>query len=60
MMQQYSHDREVIKDFIRFLSDEHKYCIVQFPDEFAANSYVNYKFINVSQLLDQFIEERSA
>lgn len=59
MTKQYSHDREVIKDFIRFLSDEHKACIVQFPDEFAASQYVNYKFINVSELLEEFLEGRN-
>jgi hypothetical protein len=58
MTKQYSHDREVIKDFIRYISDEHKCCIVQFPDEFAAAQYVNYKFVNVSELLDEFIKER--
>lgn len=58
MTKPYSYDREVIKDFVRFLSDEHKCCVVQFPDEFAANSYVNYKFINVSELLEEFLEGR--
>jgi hypothetical protein len=55
---QYSHNREVIKDFIRFLSDEHKCAVVCFPDEFAANSYVNYRFVNVSELVVEFIEGR--
>lgn len=58
MTKQYSHDREVIKDFIRFLSDEHKCAIVSFPDEFAASQYVNYKFINVSDILEEFLEDR--
>jgi hypothetical protein len=58
MTREYSHDREVIKDFIRFLSDQHKACVIQFPDEFAANSYVNYRFINVSEILEEFIEWR--
>jgi len=58
MTKEYSHDREVIKDFIRFLSDEHKCAVVAFPDEFAANSYVNYKFVNVSDILEEFLEGR--
>lgn len=58
MTTQYCTDKQLIKDFIRYISDEHKCCIVQFPDEFAANSYVNYRFVNVCDLLDQFIEER--
>lgn len=60
MTKEYSHDREVIKDFIRFLSDEHKACVVSFPDEFAANSYVSYRFVNVSHILEEFIEGRKA
>jgi hypothetical protein len=58
MTKQYSHDREVIKDFIRWASDEHKCAVVCFPDEFAASAYVNYKFINVSEILEEFIEGR--
>lgn len=58
MTKQYSHDRELIKDFIRWISDEHKACVVQFPDEFAAGAYVNYKFVNVGELVNEFIEER--
>jgi hypothetical protein len=56
MTKEYSHDREVIKDFIHFLSDEHKSCVVQFPDEFAASQYVNYRFVNVSDILEEFLE----
>jgi len=58
MTKEYSHDREVIKDFIRFLSDEHKACVVQFPYEFAASQYVNYRFVNVSDILEEFIKGR--
>lgn len=54
---EYSPEKQLIKDFIHYISDSHKCCVVQFPDEFAANSYVNYKFVNVSELLGQFIEE---
>lgn len=55
---EYCPEKQLIKDFIRFLSDEHKCCVVQFPDEFAAAQYVNYKFVNISELLDEFIKER--
>lgn len=58
MTKQHSHDREVIKDFIRWASDTHKCAMVSFPDEFAASAYVNYKFINVSEILDEFLEVR--
>lgn len=54
----YSPEKQLIKDFIRWASDTHKCCVVQFPDEFAANSYVNYKFVNVTEMLDEFIEQR--
>lgn len=53
-----SPDKQLIKDFIRYISDNHKCAIVSFPDEFAANSYVNYKFVNVSEILEEFIKER--
>ena len=59
MTKEYSHDREVIKDFIRFLSDEHKCAVVCFADEFAAHQYVNYRFVNVSELVEEFIEGRN-
>ena len=59
MSKEYSHDRETIKEFIRFLSDEHKCCVVQFADEFAANSYVNYRFVNVSNILEEFLEGKT-
>lgn len=55
---EYSPEKQLIKDFIQYISDNHKCCIVQFPDEFAANSYVNYKFIDTCKLLDEFIQER--
>ena len=58
MSKEYSPEKQLIKDFIHYISDEHRCAIVSFPDEFAANSYVNYKFINVTELLDQFLEER--
>lgn len=55
MTTEYSPDRQLIKDFIRYISDEHKACIVQFPDEFASAQYVNYKFINVGDLIEEFV-----
>lgn len=55
MTSDYSNDKQLIKDFIRWASDTHKCSIVSFPDEFAASQYVNYKFINVGQ----FIEEKN-
>lgn len=58
MTKQYSHDRELIKDFIRYISDEHKCAVVSFADEFAASAYVNYKFVNVGNLIDEFIQEK--
>lgn len=58
MPQGYSDDRELIKDFIKWASDQHKCALVQFPDEFAASQYVNYRFVNVSELMEEFIEGR--
>ena len=58
MIIKHSHDREVIKDFIRWISDEHTCALVQFPDEFAASAYVNYRFVNVSDILEEFLEGR--
>lgn len=57
MTTEYSADKQLIKDFIRYISDEHKACIVQFPDEFAAHAYVNYKFVNVGELIEEFIND---
>lgn len=58
MTTEYSYDKQLIKDFIRYISDQHKAAIVQFLDEFAASAYVNYRFVNVGNLIDQFIEEK--
>ena len=55
---EYCPEKQLIKDFIHYISDEHKCAVVQFPDEFAAHQYVNYKFINVSELLDEFIKKK--
>lgn len=57
MNTEYSSEKQLIKDFIRYISDEHKACVVQFPDEFAASAYVNYKFVNVGELIEEFIND---
>lgn len=57
-MQQYNYDKELVKDFLRWASDTHKCALVEFPDEFAASQYVSYRFVNVGNLIDQFIEEK--
>lgn len=60
MTTEYNYDEQLIKDFIRWASDERKCAIVQFPDEFAASAYINYRFVNTCDLLNEFIEERSS
>lgn len=59
MTTEYSPEKQLIKDFIRYISDNHKCAIVEFPDEFAASQYVNYKFINNGQLIEEFIQGRN-
>jgi hypothetical protein len=56
----YNYDEHLIKDFIRYISDKHKCGVVCFPDEFAAHQYVNYKFVNVSDLIQDFIDSKDA
>lgn len=58
MTQEYSPEKQLIKDFIRWASDTHKCAIVSFPDEFSSDRFVSYRFVNTCELLDQFIEER--
>lgn len=58
MTTEYSSEKQLIKDFIRFISDNHKCCVVCFPDEFASSQYVNYKFVNVGGLIEEFINEK--
>lgn len=53
---EYSPEKQLIKDFIQYISNNHKCCIVQFPDEFAANSYVNYRFVNVTELIEEYLK----
>lgn len=57
MTTQYHPEKQLIKDFIRWASDTHKCCVVQFPDEFAASAYINYKFINVGDLIEEFMND---
>lgn len=59
MTTQHSPEKQLIKDFIQYISDNHKCSIVQFPDEFAAHAYVNYRFVNICDILDEFVEERN-
>lgn len=58
MTTEYSYEKQLIKDFIKFISDNHKCAIVAFPDEFAASAYVNYRFVDTVGLVEGFIEER--
>lgn len=59
MTTEYSPERQLIKDFIRWASETHKCALVAFPDEFAASQYVNYKFVNNGQLIEEFIQEKN-
>lgn len=58
VMTTYSPERQLIKDFIRWASDTHKCAMVAFPDEFTNSRYINYRFMNTCELLDEFIQER--
>jgi len=57
MTTEYSPEKQLIKDFIRWASDVHKTALVQFPDEFAASQYVNYRFVNVGNLIEEFMND---
>lgn len=57
MTTEYSPEKQLIKDFIRWVSDTHKCAIVQFPDEFAASQFVNYRFVNNGQLIEEFVND---
>ncbi len=59
MTTQYSYDKQLIKNFIRWASENHRCALVAFPDEFTASAYVSYQFVNTCELLDEFIEERT-
>ena len=58
MTAEYSADKQLIKDFIRYISEHHKAGIVEFPDEYAAHQYVNYRFVNTCEIVEEFIERR--
>lgn len=58
MTQQYSPNKQLIEDFIRYISEHHKAVIVEFPDEYAAHQYVNYRFVNTCEIVEEFIERR--
>lgn len=55
MATEYSPEKQLIKDFIRWASDVHKCALVAFPDEFAVSQFVNYRFVNNGQLIEEFI-----
>ena len=55
----YNYDKELIKDFIRYISDNHKCAVVAFPDEFASSQYVNYRFVNVLDMIDEFVQDKN-
>ncbi|MCY1450377.1 hypothetical protein D9M71_671790 [compost metagenome] len=57
MTTQYSPNKQLIKDFIRYISDNHRAGVVEFPDEFADHQYVNYRFVNVGELIEEFIND---
>ena len=59
MTKQYSHDKQLIKDFIRWASDTYKCALVSFPDEFAASQFVNYRFMDNRKLIEEFVQERN-
>lgn len=58
MTTEYSPEKQLIKDFIRWASDTHKCALVAFPDEYAAQQYINYKFVDNGQLIEEFIQEK--
>ena len=58
MSTEYSPDKQLIEDFIRYISERHKAAIVEFPDEYAAHQYVNYRFVNTCEIVEEFIERR--
>lgn len=58
MILEYNYEKQLIKDFIRWASDERKCALVEFPDEFTSSQYVSYKFVNTVDLLNEFVEGR--
>lgn len=57
MTTQYPPEKQLIRDFIHYISDNHKCAVVHFPEEFAAHQYINYKFINVGNLIEEFMND---
>jgi hypothetical protein len=57
-MQTYNYDRELIKDFIKWVSDTHKCALVAFPDEFSSDRFVSYRFVNTVDLINEWDEGR--
>lgn len=58
MTTEYNYEKQLIKDFIRWASETHKCALVAFPDEFAASQYVNYRFVNTVDLINEWDEGR--
>lgn len=58
MDQVYCKDKQLIKDFIKWVSDEHKVALICFPDEFSSNQFINYIFVNNGQLIEEFVNEK--
>lgn len=59
MTTQYSPEKQLIKDFIHWASENHRCALVAFPDEFAASQFVSYRFVNNGQLIEEFIQEKN-
>lgn len=57
MTTEYSPDKQLIKDFIRWASDTHKCALVQFPNEFSSDRFISYSFVNNGQLIDEFVND---
>lgn len=55
MTKVYCYDEYLLKDFIKFCSDKHKAALVEFPEEFTQNQYANYRFVNNSWLIEEFL-----
>ena len=58
MIMEYSYDKELIKEFVRWASDTHKCALVAFPDEFSSRQFVSYRFVNTVELVNEFIQGR--
>lgn len=56
-MQTYNYDKELIKDFIKWVSDTHKCTLVVFPDNFSSSRFASYRFVNVGNLIEEFMND---